>query len=221
MKEGAPLGLCRWLDLVGEAMLKATTRAIEAETKRGKGVAERPMWFRLFGLGNIRTGREWGLVFDTLGRVSAEASALNVQEVATGAEGTNPKGAEGTAGDVPATPMRMALLARVVDEQAATAVVTVASCVVASAQLCFVFWMVEWDVQLMEAMSKLAAFTILAKASGRVAGAQLCLVTSGTDPGDQSRRGFHLGKEGFCQRDPCTITVRILIAQQGVHHLLA
>lgn len=145
-----------------------------------------------------------------------------MQEVAAGAERTNPKGAEGTAGHVPAAPMRVALLGRVVDKQAAAAVVTVASCVVAPAQLGFVFWMVERDVQLMEAMCKLAAFTVLAEASGGVAGAELRLVTSGTDPGDQRWRGgsFHLGKEGLCQGDSCTVTLRILIGKQGVHHLL-
>lgn len=184
MKEGAHLGLCRGPDLVWKAMLKATARAIEAETERGKGVAERQTWFGLLGLGNIRGGVEWGLLFDAVGRFGAEAPALNVQEVATGAERTNSKGAEGTTGHVPATPMRMALLGWVVNEQAAAAIVTVASCVVAPAQLCFVFWMVEWDVQLMEAVCKLAAFTVLAEASGGVAGTELCLVTSGTDPGD-------------------------------------
>lgn len=116
----------------------------------------------------------------------------------------------------------MPLLSRVMDKKATAAIVTVASCVVAPAQLRFVFWMVEWDVQLMEAMCKLAAFTILAEASGGVAGAELRLVASGTDPGDQRRRGgsFHLGKEGLCQGESCTVTLRILSGQEGVHHLL-
>lgn len=173
-------------------------------------------------MGNIRGGGERRLLFGAVGRFSADASALDVQEVATGAERANPEGAEATAGDVPATPMRVALLGRVVDEQAAAAVVTVASCVVAPAQLCFVFRVVERDVQLVEAMCKLAAFAILAEASGGVAGAELRLVTSGTDPGQQSWRGggFHLGKEGLCQGESCTVTLRILIGQQGVHHLL-
>lgn len=203
-------------------MLEATARAIETETKRGKGVAERQVWLGVFGLGNIWGGREWGLLFDTVGRVGADASALNVQEVAAVAERTNPEGAEGTAGDVPAAPMCMALLGRVVDEQAAAAIVTVAGCVVAPAQLGFVLWMVEWDVQLTEAVCKLTAVAILAAASGRVAGTELRLVTSGTDPGDPSwrGRGFHLGKEGLCQGDSCTVTLRIFIGKQGVHHLL-
>lgn len=45
MKEGAPWGLCRGLDLVGEAVLKAAACAVEAEAERGKGVAERQTWF--------------------------------------------------------------------------------------------------------------------------------------------------------------------------------
>lgn len=45
MKEGAPLGLCRGLDLVGKAVLKATARAIEAETERGEGAAQRQTRF--------------------------------------------------------------------------------------------------------------------------------------------------------------------------------
>lgn len=116
----------------------------------------------------------------------------------------------------------MALLGRAVDEQAAAAVVTVASGVVASTQLRFVFGMVEGDVQLVEAVCKLAALAILAEASGGVAGAELRLVTSGTHPGEQSWRGgggFHLGKEGLCQEDSCTIILTILIGQQGIHHL--
>lgn len=117
----------------------------------------------------------------------------------------------------------MALLGRVVDEQAAAAVVTVASGVVASTQLRFVFGMVEGDVQLVEAVCKLAALAILAETSGGVAGAELRLVTSGTHPGEQSWRGggggFHLGKEGLCQGDSCIITLTILIGQQGIHHL--
>lgn len=138
-----------------------------------------------------------------------------MKEVATGAKRTNPKGAEGTAGDIPATPMCLALLGRVVDEQATASIVAVASCMVAPAQLRFVFWMVEWDVQLVEAMCKLAALTILAEAGGGVAGTELRLVTSGTDPGDESRGGgtFHLGKEGLCQGDSCAITLRLLIGQ--------
>lgn len=117
----------------------------------------------------------------------------------------------------------MALLGRAVDEQAAAAVVTVASGVVASAQLRFVFGVVEGDVQLVEAVCKLAALAILAEASGGVAGAELRLVTSGTHPGEQRWRGggggFHLGKEGLCQGDSCTITLTVLIGQQGIHHL--
>lgn len=222
MKEGAHWRLRRGLDLVRKAMVKATARAVEAETEGGKGVAEGQTWFGLFGLWDIRGGVEGGLLLDAVGRLGTEAPALDVQEVAAGAERTNPKRAEGTTGHVSATPMRMALLRRVVNKQAAAAIVTVAGCVVAPAQLRFVFWMVEGDVQLMEAVCKLAALAILAEAGGRVAGAELRLVTSGTDPGDRSWRGggFHLGKEGLCQGDSCTISFGILTGQQGVHHLL-
>lgn len=203
-------------------MLEAAARAVEAETERGKGVAERQTRLQLSGLGNVRRDETRGLLSDAIGRLRISVVTLDVEKVASGAERTNPVGAEGTAGDIPATPMCMALLRWVVDKQAAAAIVTVASCVVAPTQLRFVFWMVEWDVQLMEAMCKLAALAILAEASGGVAGAELRLVTSGTDPGDQIWRGggFHLRKEGLCQRDLYTITLRLFIGQQGIHHLL-
>lgn len=212
----------RGLGLVGEAVLEAAARAVEAEAKRGEGVAERQTQLQLSGLGNVRRGGKRGLLPDTTGRFHMSVVTLDVEKVAPGAERTNAEGAEGTAGDIPATPMCMALLRWVVDKQAAAAIVTVASCVVAPTQLRFVFWMVEWDVQLMQAMCKLAALTILAEASGGVAGAELRLVTGGTDPGDQSWRGggFHLRKESLCQGDSYAITLRLLIGQQGIHHFL-
>lgn len=90
MKEGTPLGLHQGLDLVRKAVLKATPCAIEAETKFGKGVAERQTRHRLFGLGNIRGGGELRPLFDGMGRVRVKASAFNMHEVATGAERTDP-----------------------------------------------------------------------------------------------------------------------------------
>lgn len=131
LKEGVPRGLCRGLDLVGKAVLEAAARAVEAEPKRGKGVAERQTRLQLSGLGSVRRGGKRGLLSDAVRRFRVTVVTLDVEEVASGAEGANPEGAEGTAGDVPAAPMRVALLGRVVDKQAAAAIVTVASCVVA------------------------------------------------------------------------------------------
>lgn len=206
LEEGAPLGL----DLVGEAVLEAAARAVEAESERGEGAAERRTRLRLLGLGEVRGGGEGAPLFGTVGRFGAGVAALDVQEVATGAEGAYPEGAEGAAGDVPAAPVRLALLGGAVDEQAAAAVVAVASGVVAPAQLRFVFRVVERDVQLVEAVGELAAFAVLAEAGGRVAGAELGLVTGGTDPGDPRRRGgLGLGKEGLGQGD--SFTLRLLV----------
>lgn len=202
--------------------MEAAARAVEAETKGGKGVAERQTRLQPSGLGHERRGGERGLLSDAVGRFRVGVVTLDVEEVAAGAEGTDPEGAEGSAGDVPAPPVCVALLRRVVDKQAAAAIVTVAGCVVAPTQLRFVFGVVERDVQLVEAVCKLAALAILAEARGGVAGAELRLVTSGTDPGDRSWRGggFHLRKEGLCQGDSYAVTLGLFIGQQGVHHLL-
>lgn len=112
-----------------------------------------------------------------------------MQEVAAGAKGTNTKGAEGATGDIPAAALGGALFSGVVDKQAAAAVVAVACCVVAATQLCLVLWMAEGNMELMEAMGELAAFSILAETSSRVGGTELRLVTGGADPGDEGRRG--------------------------------
>lgn len=119
-----------------------------------------------------------------------------MEEVATGAKGTNAKGSEGTTGDVPATPLGRALLGRTVDKQAATAVVAVASIMVAAAQLSLVLGVAKGNVELVETMGKLAALSILAETSSRVAGAKLCLVSSGADPGDEGwGGGLYQGKQ--------------------------
>lgn len=82
------------------------------------------------------------------------------------------------------------------DEQAPTAIVTVAACVIAATQLCLVLWVAEGNMELRKAMGKLAALSILAETSGRVAGAELCLVAGGADPGDEGwGRGLYQGKQ--------------------------
>lgn len=87
---------------------------------------------------------------------------LDMQEVTAGAERTNAKGAEGATGDIPAAVLSRALLSGVVDEEASAAVVAVASCVVAPTQLGLVLRVAEGNVELMEAMGKLATLSIVA-----------------------------------------------------------
>lgn len=144
-----------------------------------------------------------------------------MQEVTTGAKGTNAKGAEGTTGDSPAGVLGRALLSGVVDEQAAAAIVAVAGCVVAPTQLRLVLWVVEGNMELMKAVGELAALSILAETSSRVAGTELCLVTGGADPRDEGRGGgLYQGEQGLSQGDSTTVAIRLLTGQQVVHHLL-
>lgn len=112
-----------------------------------------------------------------------------MHEVTARAKRTNTKGAEGATGDVPAAPLRRALFSGTVDEQAPAAIVTIAACVIAATQLGLVLRVAEGNVELMEAVSELAAFSILAETSGRVAGAELRLVAGRADPGDEGRGG--------------------------------
>ncbi len=143
-----------------------------------------------------------------------------MEEVAACAKGANAKGAESATGDVPAAALGGALLCAVVDEQAAAAVVTVASCVIATAQLGLILWVAEGDVELMETVGELAALGVLADTSGRVAGTELSLVAGGADPGDEGRGGgLHEGEQGPSQGDT-TCSIRLLTGQQVVHHLL-
>lgn len=131
-----------------------------------------------------------------------------MQKVTACAKGTDPKGAEGATGDIPAAVLGGALLSGVVDEQAAAAVVAGAGCVIASTQLRLVLWVAEGNMELMEAVGKLAALRILAETSSRVAGTQLCLVTGGADPGDEGRGGgLHQGEQGLSQGDSSTVTI--------------
>ena len=88
-----------------------------------------------------------------------------MQEVTTVAEGTNPKGAECAAGEIPPAAESRALLGGIVDEQAAAAVVAVASGVVAATQLSLVLGVAEGNMKLMEAVGELTALSILAETS--------------------------------------------------------
>lgn len=102
-----------------------------------------------------------------------------MQEVAAVAKGTDSEGPEGAAWEVPPAAQGRALLGGVVDKQAAAAIVTVAGGVVAAAQFSLVLGVTEGDMELMEAMGKLAALCVLAETCCRVGGAQLRLVAGG------------------------------------------
>lgn len=163
------------------------------------------------------------LLFTNTSRLqcAGEVTTFDVQEVTARAEGTDPKGAEGATGDIPAAVLGGALLSGVVHEQAAAAIVAVAGCVITSTQLRLILWVAEGYMELMEAVGKLAALRILAETSSGVAGAQLRLVTGGADPGDEGRGGgLHQGEQGLSQGDSSRVTMRLLTGEQVVHHLL-
>lgn len=131
---------------------------------------------------------------------AADIATLNMQEVTASAKRTNTKGAKGATGDVPAAPLGGALFSGTVDEQTPAAIVTVATCVIAATQLCLVLRVAEGNMELLEAVGKLAALSILAETSGRVAGAELRLVAGGADPGDEGwGGGLYQGKQRLSQ----------------------
>lgn len=141
-----------------------------------------------------------------------------MQEIAARSKGTNAEGAEGAAGD--AVALGRTLLARVVDKQAAAAVVAVASGVVAAAQLGLVLGVAVGDMELMQTMGELAALSILAAARCRVAGTEFRLVAGGADPRDEGGRGgLDEGQESLCQGDPLA-AIQLLAGEQVVYHLL-
>lgn len=111
-----------------------------------------------------------------------------MQEVAAGAEGAHPKGTIGAAWDVPATAACRPLLLGAVNKQTAGAVDTIPGCVEGAAQLSLVLGMARGHMEVMEAMGKLAALSILAGASLCIAAAELCLVACGAHPRDQGWR---------------------------------
>lgn len=119
-----------------------------------------------------------------------------MQEVAASAKRANAKRAEGATWDISAVPLGRTLFSGTVDEQASTSIVTVAICVIAATQLRLVLWVAEGNVELVEAMGKLATLSVLADTTGRVVGAELGLVPSGADPRDEGRRGgIHQGQQ--------------------------
>ncbi len=160
------MGLVGGFDLAGEAVLEATACAVQAETEGAEGAAQSSTWLPLLGLWlGLGAGNRRTLLLAIIKRLqtTADISDLDMQEVAAGAKGTNAKGAEGTTGDIPAAAQGGPLLSGVVDEQAAAAVVAVASCMVAATQLCLVLWVAEGNMELMQAVGKLAALGILAE----------------------------------------------------------
>lgn len=220
------MGLVGGFDLAGEAVLEATACAVQAEAKGAEGATQSSTWLPLLGLWlGLGAGNRRSLLLANVKRlqITADISDLDVQEVTAGAKGTNAKGAEGATGDIPAPAQGGSLLSGVVYEQAAAAVVAVASRVVAAAQLRLVLWVAEGNMELMQAVGKLAALGVLAETSSRVAGAKLRLVAGGADPGDEGRGGgLYQGKQGLSQRESNTTSVSIglLTGQQVVHQLL-
>lgn len=144
-----------------------------------------------------------------------------MQEVTAFAKGTDSIGEEPAAGDVPALVLDLPQFCGVVDKQAAASIVAVAGGVVVATQLCLVLWVAERDMELMETVSKLAAFCVFTGTSGCIAGAQLRLIAGGADPGNKGRRGgLHQGEQGFGQGEASiTRNLRVITAQQVVHQL--
>lgn len=160
--------MVRGFDLAGEAVLEAAARAIQAETKGAESAAQSSTWLPLPGVCLVLgTGNRWSLLFTNIRRLqtAGNISTFNMQKVTAGAKGTNTKGAEGATGDIPAAALGGPLFSGAVDKQAAASVVAVASCVVAATQLCLVLWVAEGNMELVEAMGKLAALCILAETS--------------------------------------------------------
>lgn len=120
---------------VREAVLEVTAGSVQAEAKGAEGAAQSPSRFPPLGLLH-----KCGL-FTNTGQI-VTAVFIHMQEVTAGSKGTNPKGTEGAARDVPATTEGGALLCGTVDKQATVAIVAVAICVVAATQLGLVLWMV-------------------------------------------------------------------------------
>ena len=223
------------LELAGEAVLEAATRAVQAEAERAEGAAERAARLPLLGLRlEGRTEELRGTLL--LGAVDATAAAaaapatdgrlrrravsllVDVQEVAAHAEGTHAVGAVGAAGDVLA-PVAAGgpLLGGAVDEQAAGAVVAVARVVEAAAQLGLVLGVTVGYVELLEAVRELAALGVLAEARGGVAGAELRLVAGGAHPGGEGGgRGLDQREQGLGQGGAAVVGG--FVGEQVVHH---
>lgn len=204
-------------------MLEAAARAVDAESKGAEGAAQGSAWRPHLGLGPA-DGHALLLPVSrvhTFGDLEVLAT-LDVQEVTTGAEGADAHRLEGAAGDVPAALVLVlggALLGGIVDKQAAAAVVAVSAGVVAAAQLRLVLWVVEGNVELVEAVGKLTALRVLAETRSRVAGAQLGLVPGGADPRHAGSGGVHQREQSVGQGD-ATAATRLCTRQQVVHHLL-
>ena len=176
-------------------MLETTACSVQAEAKRVECAAQSSTWLPLPGLWlELGAGNRLRLLNIQRLRNTSDITTLDMQEVTAGAKGTNAKGAEGATGNIPATTLGRALLSGVVDEEAAAAVIAVSRSVVAATQLRLVLWVTEGNMELMEAVGKLTALSIFAETGSRVAGAELCLVAGGADPGDKGRgRGLYQG----------------------------
>lgn len=169
-------------------MLDAAAGAVEAEAKGAKGAAQGPAGLPVLGLwlgpgnGGLLRSTVWGLQATIT--EATTTSTLDVQEVAACAKGAHTKRAVGAAGDVAAPAVGGALLLGSVGEQAAGAIDAVACCVEGAAQFGLVLGVAGLHVEVVEAMGKLAALSILAEARVGIAAAQLCLIAGGGQPGD-------------------------------------
>lgn len=125
-----------------------------------------------------------------------------MQEITALAKGTDPIGKELATGNIPTVSLDLPHLCGAMDKQAATSIEAVACGVVVATKLSLVLGVAERHVELTEAVSKLAAFSVFTETTGCIAGAQGRLIASGADPWDKGRgRGLHQGQQGFGQRE--------------------
>lgn len=164
-------------------MLEAAASAIQAKAKRAEGAANSSSWLPLFGLWTCRRCTGTSRVDGT----SFKLSTFNMHEVTSGAKRTHSKGSESAARNVFLAAYALPLLLRAVHKQTATAIVAVASGVIAAAQLSLVLGVSKGHMEFMNAMSKLTALSKLAGARGRIGSAEFSLVASGADKWGERR----------------------------------
>lgn len=121
-----------------------------------------------------------------------------MQKVAACAKRADPECTEGAARDIAAPLSYRPLLLQAVNEEAAAAIHAAASRVEGTAQFRLVLGMPGGHMEVMQSMSKLAAFGILAGTSFCIATAQLGLVASGAEPRVKRWR-FNQRKQSFSQ----------------------
>lgn len=183
-------------DCIGESMLEPATGAIQTESKSTKRTTQGTTRFPLLGT--------WGLPGSLILCAFRFRATFNMQKVASGAKGTNPKCTIRTAYYISASGAGRPLLFKVVHKQTACAINTISGSVIGTTQLSFILRMAGRYMKIMEAMGKLAAFCILAGTSLSIAAAQFCLVAGGAEPGGHGRWRLNQGKQGFSQRKAST-----------------